>query len=441
MSTSFTNLDSLQHHYGVLIVLITFLSRIIFIGFCWSYGTVIVEFKKQNSTLSDTEMSWIGSIGQSFGGIFAPIILLCSHRFGYQLSFIASLIICILSLFFSSMVQNLHWLLLTYSFPYGFANAAIFILGTLVCGLYFPVGQHPKHVLVMCIISTGFPIGYHIMSAYMFSEIEEHGWQSMKRRVALIELLVACVLGPLFTTKGLLNSSQEYQYPTAPLIPGTNKKIYYSKPIIYWMMGIFTAMCAVNNFLLHLHSHLEYLLISPVRADLWFRLHGLFDAVFRLSIPFLIRFYPIDIIYLFPASVFTGLIVLTLTFSLLYTSLNALAIFPIILFSFTSAVVTALQYTVSNRIFEEDRTEQGYVYHVIVTSLGTTVGPVIGGLLLDMTGSYKSIIPTSIFFLFVSFISFGSTILILNKKKANELEESQTASIHQHDNAAYGSSY
>jgi hypothetical protein len=75
---------------------------------------------------------------------------------------------------------------------------------------------------------------------------------------------------------------------------------------------------------------LEYLLISPERADLWFRLHGLFDALFRLSIPVFIRFYPIDIIYLFPASVFTGLIVLTLTFGLLYTSLNALAILPII---------------------------------------------------------------------------------------------------------------
>jgi hypothetical protein len=63
------------------------------------------------------------------------------------------------------------------------------------------------------------------------------------------------------------------------------------------------------------------------------------------------------------------------------------------------------------------------------------------GLFLDMTGSYKSIIPTSIFFLFISFISFGSAILLINKRKANELEESQTASIHQHDNVAYGSSY
>ncbi len=75
---------------------------------------------------------------------------------------------------------------------------------------------------------------------------------------------------------------------------------------------------------------MEYLLISPARADLWFRLHGLFDALFRLSIPVLVQFYPIDIIYLFPFSVFTGLIVLTLTFGLLYTSLNALAILPII---------------------------------------------------------------------------------------------------------------
>ncbi len=75
---------------------------------------------------------------------------------------------------------------------------------------------------------------------------------------------------------------------------------------------------------------MEYLLISPARADLWFRLHGLFDAIFRLSIPVFIQFYPIDIIYLFPTSVFTGLLVLTLTFGLLFTSLNALAILPII---------------------------------------------------------------------------------------------------------------
>jgi hypothetical protein len=32
------------------------------------------------------------------------------------------------------------------------------------------------------------------------------------------------------------------------------------------------------------------------------------------------------------------------------------------------------------------------------------------------------------------------TILLLNKKKPNELEQSQTTSIHQHDNVAYGSS-
>lgn len=75
---------------------------------------------------------------------------------------------------------------------------------------------------------------------------------------------------------------------------------------------------------------MEYLLISPARADLWFRLHGLFDALFRLLIPVLIRFYPIDIIYLFPASAFTGFVVLVLAFGLLYTSINLIAILPII---------------------------------------------------------------------------------------------------------------
>lgn len=85
-----------------------------------------------------------------------------------------------------------------------------------------------------------------------------------------------------------------------------------------------------SAFFFFQHSYLEYLRISPASADLWFRLHGLFDAIFRLSIPIFVRFYPIDIIYLFPTSAFTGLIVLTITFALLYTSLSALAIIPII---------------------------------------------------------------------------------------------------------------
>lgn len=70
--------------------------------------------------------------------------------------------------------------------------------------------------------------------------------------------------------------------------------------------------------------------MTPERADLWFRLHGLFDAIFRLSIPLIFRFHSMDIIYIFPTSVFTGIIVLTLTAGLLYTSLKALAIVPII---------------------------------------------------------------------------------------------------------------
>ena len=49
------------------------------------------------------------------------------------------------------------------------------------------------------------------------------------------------------------------------------------------------------------------------------------------------------------------------------------------MFSFTSAVTTSLQYTVSNQLFENDQTEQGYIYHVIITSLGLILGPVIGG--------------------------------------------------------------
>ena len=81
-------------------------------------------------------------MGQSFGGLIAPTILLLSRRFGYQYTFICSLAFCCLSLFLSSFIENLHWLLLTYSLPYGYANTAIYLLGTLLCGLYYPASEH-----------------------------------------------------------------------------------------------------------------------------------------------------------------------------------------------------------------------------------------------------------------------------------------------------------
>lgn len=193
-------------------------------------------------------------MGQSFGGVLAPLVLFLAHRYGYQMMFILSLGMCAISLLISSAVRNLHWLLLTYSLPYGFANASLFILSTLVCGLYYPAGRHPRHILVMCIISTGFPIGYHVMSAVIFSSIEDNGWQSMKRRVAMLELVVTCVLGPFFTIKCLPNTTPDYSYSIPVPQPEKSRRIYFSKKIIYWMVGIFSAMCAVNNFLLHLVS-------------------------------------------------------------------------------------------------------------------------------------------------------------------------------------------
>ena len=47
-------------------MVITFSSRIIFVGFCWSYGTVLAEFKKQNTTLTDTELSRSIDLGEKF---------------------------------------------------------------------------------------------------------------------------------------------------------------------------------------------------------------------------------------------------------------------------------------------------------------------------------------------------------------------------------------
>lgn len=90
------------------------------------------------------------------------------------------------------------------------------------------------------------------MSASIFSSLQQNTWQAMKRHIAVVELIVTCIVGPFFTTKFLPSTSQGYPNPSTGLVADSNKKIYYSKPVMFWMLGIFSAMCAVNNFLLHL---------------------------------------------------------------------------------------------------------------------------------------------------------------------------------------------
>lgn len=104
----------------------------------------------------------------------------------------------------------------------------------------------------MCIISTGFPIGYHIMSALIFSSIKQNGWQLMIKHIAFVELVVTCILAPFFTTKYLENKVTEYHRPSIAIIQNSNLKGYFSLVVIIWMIGIFTTMSAINNFLLHL---------------------------------------------------------------------------------------------------------------------------------------------------------------------------------------------
>lgn len=102
----------------------------------------------------------------------------------------------------------------------------------------------------MCVISTGFPIGYHIMSALIFSSIKQNSWQLMKRHIAFLELIVTCILAPFFTTKYLENKVTEYS--RSSIIQNNNRRNYFSLSIIIWMIGIFTTMSSINNFLLHL---------------------------------------------------------------------------------------------------------------------------------------------------------------------------------------------
>jgi len=173
-------------------------------------------------------------------------------------TFLIGFIMCFVSLFISSFVPSHHYLFITYSIPYGLGSSILFVLGSLVTGIYFPTSSK-YHVTFTVLISLGFPLGsltLNSLNDYLMDE-KQYDWQVVQRIYSFVILLCIFICCPFFTDQHAdlveVGSEEPYQERVyeKPLYFLNPKQLYYFTRFI-WLLALGMQSCANSSILIHL---------------------------------------------------------------------------------------------------------------------------------------------------------------------------------------------
>ncbi len=160
----------------------------------------------------------------------------------------------------SSFVPSEHWLFVTYSIPFGFGSSIIFVLGSIVTGMYYPP-RSKYHVSASVAISLGFPIGFlvlNLLTEYMMITYDNN-WQLIQRVYGFIALLCLFVFCPFFTEE----KAEKPEIKTTHTIMAFHDTMFnmtseqftlFIKTI--WLLGLTMNSCATTAIVTHLVSDL-----------------------------------------------------------------------------------------------------------------------------------------------------------------------------------------
>lgn len=183
--------------------------------------------------------------------------ILIYRKFRVKWTFFGGLLLCFISLLLSSFVPNEHYLFFTYSIPFGIGSSVLFVLGSLVTGIYFPP-NHRYHVTASVAVSLGFPLGFLVLNPLTETLIiyYQNDWQIVQRIYAFITLIIILISCPLFTDKHAKKTENEQHL---------NEEIVFREEFLslnsnhlrilirtLWLLGLFLNSFANTSILIHL---------------------------------------------------------------------------------------------------------------------------------------------------------------------------------------------
>ena len=200
-------------------------------------------------------------MAQGLGSILSPAYIWFANKFGYRLSFFVGLLLCCVSLFVSSFTTSEHYLFATYSLPFGIGSSIIFVLQSMLTGVYYPPSSR-YHITASVAISLGFPLGFIILSSLSEALMTHFDWKGVQRIYSVMTLVFMIFFTPLFTEKYNQESSTE------PLIKSRSNSQFWSPKGVYcltahrvsilikalWFIGLFCVSCANNSIVINLVS-------------------------------------------------------------------------------------------------------------------------------------------------------------------------------------------
>jgi MFS family permease len=206
---------------------------------------------------------WIAGLLQGLGSLLSPLYIPIYKKMGVKRTFAIGFVLCFVSMIVSSFVTNPHYLFLAYSLPFGIGSSLIFVLGTIVTGMYFPLRVGKHHVTATVLISLGFPLGYLVMNPLteMLMSYYNNDWQLVQRVYAAIIAVCAVATCPLFTDSLASKESSSLDQPldTTPqetlayksLLKLDGKQIKRLVQAL-WLVSLVLVSLANNSILIHL---------------------------------------------------------------------------------------------------------------------------------------------------------------------------------------------
>jgi MFS family permease len=168
------------------------------------------------------------------------------------------LALCFVSLLSSSYVPNEHYLFLTYSIPFGIGSSIVFILGSVVTGMYYPPSQR-YHISATVAISLGFPLGFLILNTFndFLLSYFNNDWQRVQFIYSITTLVCLLGLSLFFTEKyaeydEMGNNDVQHEVVFNETIFNLDHDKFAYLIQFLWLFGLLLNSCANNAVLIHL---------------------------------------------------------------------------------------------------------------------------------------------------------------------------------------------
>ncbi|XP_031570060.1 monocarboxylate transporter 12-like [Actinia tenebrosa] len=383
-------------------------SSLVVVGLAYSYGiifpNILEEFQEPKSTTA-----FVGSLAISCTGFLGPVSARLIDRFGCRVMMICGGLTCAVGLLSSSFSPNIYVLFLTYGICFGFGTSFVYMAAFQLIPLYFE-----RHIsFATGLASAGPGIGLLLMSPVVQSLLNYFHWRKCFMILAAVSL-VPVVLGCSIKRK---KKHYEVKTEVTEKENQPSGRCWTTPDVSVLKDSMFMILCATMVIaclglaipIVHLAKYAEDLgLPSHLLFWLYFT-QGITNSVSRVSIGKLCDSGRILPVHIFQAGILLfGINDLLLP---LCTSFELLICYCCI-YGISEGMFVISMICIVLRLFPGE----GFGWYICFVSVSFLIGPVLGGLIADIGGSYH---PAFVTVGVLSFISFFLPFLLKCVKTSN----------------------